>query len=514
MRFGFKHALLAAATGILAVSCVIDQEPYEGESEEGESLEGAITVDTSAVYTIVGQQSNKCVEIRDGSTAGSAAAQITGCNGTTRQQFRAESAGGTFYRLKNVNSGQCLAVNGSSTADGATIVQSACNGSAWSQQFEFIDVASGVQRIMGRASGKALDIMGRSTADGTGLQQWTWSNGDNQKFSLRVAGSGSSSSSSSTSSSSSSSSSGTGGSGGSGGSGGAGGGGGSGGKFVGNITTSGAVRDGFSRYWNQITPENEGKWDAVERTRGSKNWAALDRIYNYAKSNNVVFKQHVFVWGAQQPSWLASLSASEQQAAVKDWMRSFCARYPDTKYIDVVNEPPPHTTPSYKNGIGGDGASGYDWIVNSFKWAREYCPNAVLILNDYNNIEYEGEHQNFMKIARAVINAGAPVDALGAQAHDAYRINTATVKGYVDKLASLGKPVYITEYDIGIADDNQQKRVMEEQFTMFWNHPSVKGITLWGYIVGATWRDNTGLQQSSGAMRPAMTWLMDFLDRG
>ncbi|KYF94277.1 hypothetical protein BE20_06985 [Sorangium cellulosum] len=129
---------------------------------------------------------------------------------------------------------------------------------------------------------------------------------------------------------------------------------------MGNITTNGAVRDGFSRYWNQITPEN----DSVERTRGNKNWAALDRIYNYAKANNVIFKQHVFVWGAQQPSWMASLSGSEQQAALKDWMRSFCARYPDTKYIDVVNE-----TPSYINGIGGAGASGWDWIVNSFKWA-------------------------------------------------------------------------------------------------------------------------------------------------
>ncbi|KYF94278.1 hypothetical protein BE20_06990 [Sorangium cellulosum] len=45
---------------------------------------------------------------------------------------------------------------------------------------------------------------------------------------------------------------------------------------------------------------------------------------------------------------------------------------------------------------------------------------------------------------------------------------------------------------------------MEEQFKMFWNHPAVPGITLWGYIVGATWRDNTGLQHSNGTMRPAL----------
>ncbi|WP_437849325.1 endo-1,4-beta-xylanase [Sorangium sp. So ce302] len=285
------------------------------------------------------------------------------------------------------------------------------------------------------------------------------------------------------------------------------------GKFVGNITTRGAVRDGFANYWNQITPENEGKWGEVEKSRGNKDWSKLDRIYKYAQDNNIIFKHHVFVWGSQQPSWVGSLPGNEQQAAVRDWMKSFCERYPKTKYIDVVNEPPPHTTPSYKNGIGGDGASGWDWIVNSFKWAREFCPNAVLILNDYNNIEYQNDHNNFMKIARAVIAAGAPVDAIGAQAHDAYKINTNTVKGFVDGLASLGKPVYITEYDIGEANDNRQKQIMEEQFTMYWNHPSVQGITLWGYIVGTTWRDNTGIQYDDNRMRPAMQWLMEFLDR-
>ncbi|AUX27430.1 endoglucanase [Sorangium cellulosum] len=288
-------------------------------------------------------------------------------------------------------------------------------------------------------------------------------------------------------------------------------------KFVGNITTNNAVRPGFATYWDQITPENEGKWGSVEPSRGQRNWGPLDAIYKYAKDNNIIFKHHVFVWGSQQPSWIGGLPGPQQETAVKDWMKAFCERYPDTKYIDVVNEPPPHTTPSYKNGIGGDGASGWDWIVNSFKWAREYCPNAVLILNDYNNIEYEGEHQNFMRIAKAVIDAGAPVDALGAQAHDAWRIGTNQVKKYIDNLASLGKPVYITEYDIGIADDNRQKQVMEEQFTMFWNHPAIPGITLWGYIVGATWRDNTGIAHPVGndqlRMRPAMTWLMEFLGR-
>ena len=282
-------------------------------------------------------------------------------------------------------------------------------------------------------------------------------------------------------------------------------------KFVGNITTNNAVRDGFADYWDQITPENEGKWGSVQPSQGTFNWAALDKIYAYAKTNNLIFKQHTFVWGSQQPSWV---NASNGEAAVKAWMKAFCERYPDVKFIDVVNEPPPHTTPAYLEGIGGAGQSGYDWIVNSFKWAREYCPNAILLLNDYNNIEYGGDNARTIEIVNKIKAAGAPIDAVGAQAHDAYKVPTATVKMFIDKIASsTGLPVYITEYDIGLADDNQQKMVMSEQITMFWNNDNVKGITLWGYIVGATWRPNTGLQQPSGQMRPAMTWLMEFLER-
>jgi endo-1,4-beta-xylanase len=54
---------------------------------------------------------------------------------------------------------------------------------------------------------------------------------------------------------------------------------------------------------------------------------------------------------------------------------------------------------------------------------------------------------------------------------------------------------------------------MQSQFTMFWNDPNVAGITLWGYVVGATWETNSGLLTSSGTMRPAMSWLMGFLGR-
>lgn len=285
-------------------------------------------------------------------------------------------------------------------------------------------------------------------------------------------------------------------------------------KFVGNITTRGRVRDDFITYWDQITPENEGKWGSVEGTRDTMNWAGLDAVYAYAKAHDIPFKQHCFVWGSQQPGWIGSLSAADQRAEVEEWIRLFCERFPDTQLIDVVNEPPPHTKPAYANAIGGDGASGYDWIVQSFNWAHQYCPNAVLILNDYNTIEYSGDNSHFIDIVKRIQAAGAPIDAVGVQAHAAYNMSTDTVRMYLDKIANeTGLPVYVSEYDINLANKEQQRQVMESQMTMFWNNDHVAGITLWGYVEGSTWLTNSGIMSSSGELRPAMTWLMDFLGR-
>jgi endo-1,4-beta-xylanase len=283
-------------------------------------------------------------------------------------------------------------------------------------------------------------------------------------------------------------------------------------KFVGNISTRGAIRPDFTTYWNEFTPENEGKWGSVETTQGTFDWAPLDAEYLYTQQNGILFKEHNFVWGYQQPNWVANLSPGDAVTAVQTWMQNLCSRYPNVRLIDVVNEPPPHTTPKYSELIGGAGASGYDWIVNAFTWARAACPNAVLLLNDYGNIEDQAAHDHFVAIVKAIQAAGAPIDAVGAQAHAAFTVPTSTVETLIDSLASeTGLPVYITEYDIDLADDEQQMQVIESQFPMFWSNPNVKGITLWGYIVGETWRANTGLTTSSGTMRPAMTWLVNFL---
>ena len=43
-----------------------------------------------------------------------------------------------------------------------------------------------------------------------------------------------------------------------------------------------------------------------------------------------------------------------------------------------------------------------------------------------------------------------------------------------------------------------------------WEAPYCAGVTLWGFIHGATWVDNSGLYKN-GAERPAMTWIKEYM---
>ncbi len=286
-------------------------------------------------------------------------------------------------------------------------------------------------------------------------------------------------------------------------------------KFVGNITTGWDHRvdtDGrtFSTYWDQITPENAGKWGSVQPTANSGfNWAALDAIYDYAQRTGIIFKEHTFVWGPQQPSG----TLTEMQ--VRTWMEQFCTRYPNTALIDVVNEPPPHTEPDYVNAIGGGTDTSWQWIINAFNWAREYCPNAILILNDYNNIEWPDQNQHFIDIANAIKAAGAPIDAVGAQAHGlSEMVSTQTMKELLTKLHNdTGLPVYITEYDIDLSNDQAQLDKYQQHIPFFLDTEWIHGITLWGWIHGQTWVPDSGIIRADGTPRPAMTWLMETLGR-
>ena len=287
-------------------------------------------------------------------------------------------------------------------------------------------------------------------------------------------------------------------------------------KFLGNITTRYQVDAGggvasFYRLWNQITCENESKWGSVEGNRGSYNWGC-DNAVNYAKQHKFLFKFHALVWGSQYPNWLSNLSASERYNAIVKWMNAVKNKYPNLEMIDVVNEAVgmhQQGNPMMKESLGGGGKTGYDWLIKAFELAYERWPNAILIYNDFNT--FQSDTQAYLDLVRTLRNAGAPVDAYGCQSHDVNNISASNLRSAMKQLQDgLKMPMYITELDVDIENDTQQRDQYKSIFPIMWEAEYCAGVTIWGYIHGATWVSNSGLIKN-GQDRPAMTWLREYM---
>ena len=332
-------------------------------------------------------------------------------------------------------------------------------------------------------------------------------------------------------------------------------------KFVGNITTSGQIRDDMGTYWNQITPENGCKWGSIHSLSGGNSgtsqfaWDNYDKCegaYKWAKEKpgERHFKFHALVWGSQYPNFLCKkknpgITVELTKKYITEWMDAVAAKFPDLEYIDVVNEAI-WAGDNYHSGygkpaagaegrstddtecggsyiieaLGGDdvvnGKHQYNFVKTAFEMARERWPQAKLIYNDYNTLSWQMNEG--IEMIQTLLANGAPIDFYGQQAHDCKGMSKSDFESKLTKIHNeTGLPLLISEYDIGEADDQKQKNDYANQIPFMWETEWIGGITIWGYIDGATWASNTGIIKN-GQDRAAMTWLKEYfannLDKG
>lgn len=324
-------------------------------------------------------------------------------------------------------------------------------------------------------------------------------------------------------------------------------------KFLGNITTRGQIQPNvgglkYEAMWDQLTCENETKWGSIVNCKVNSaqegiqkwNWRSADSHYNWCKQNGVLFKFHALLWTSQWPVELADCSPSELKKQVEYWFDAVAIKYPDLAIIDVVNEAIREHAEGSENKNGksysskdfkvllskalgnSDNPYDYKWIAEAFRMARERFPNAVLIYNDYNSLTHQ--KSEFIGLVSSLVQQGAPIDAYGHQTHDLddyYSGHNSSMNGFADNLKDIHDQItrkggrelqcYITEYDINQANDNTQLTIMQGSFPAMWEAEYVSGITIWGFVSGATWRTNTGLVNSQGQDRASMKWLREYI---
>ncbi len=291
-------------------------------------------------------------------------------------------------------------------------------------------------------------------------------------------------------------------------------------KFLGSSYRQ--ARSNFATYWNQVTPDDAGKWGSIESSPGVFNWNSLDAIYNFAVTNGFPYKHHNLVWISQQPYFMTSgsLDSASQRTEVENWIKLVGQRYPKMDFIDVVNEPF-HGLPAYANAIGGSGVTGWDWVITAFTWARQYCaPGVKLLINEYNVLQSNSVTTNYIALIDTLKTRGL-VDGIGVQGHyfefrspaatPSYLYPIPTLKSNLDRLTTTGLPIYISEFDINEPVDSIQLQNYQTYFPLLWEHPGVKGITLWGYVQYDIWKPDAYLVRQNGTERPALQWLRTYV---
>jgi GH35 family endo-1,4-beta-xylanase len=312
-------------------------------------------------------------------------------------------------------------------------------------------------------------------------------------------------------------------------------------KFLGSVYSP-AQKMNLNKYFNQVTPENAGKWGEVETSDGVYDWTKIDEAREYAKVNGFPFRYHVLVWGSQQPLWLKPMTDAQKVVKIKAWFQAVANHFDGSsnaraklEYIEVVNEvinDPPNnldngpghssniddpTSGDYVNALKslntelGTTPGTYDWVINSFKLARRYFPcETKLMINEYSAENNFANVTNDYEIVINQLKAQKLLDVIGMQGHafntkksiasQSFADHTLFLKSKLDQIASTGLPIMITELDIDGNTDSTyaatndvavrnafQKKEYERIFNLYWKHPSVVGITLWGYLTGH-WR--------------------------
>jgi GH35 family endo-1,4-beta-xylanase len=267
----------------------------------------------------------------------------------------------------------------------------------------------------------------------------------------------------------------------------------------------------FVRLFNYATTENAAKWSVVEQEEGKPDYSQVDELLRWCEARNITLKGHTLAWGTRDgqgvPGWLRQRSAGQIRELLESRVRSVVGKYRGRiRLWDVVNEPLHATWFEQTLGQG--------CIAEAYRWAHEADPGAKLVLNEFGN--FMGENAAFAALAEKLLQSGAPIHALGIQAHDPplwYRADE--VAAVIDRLAQVGLPIHITEFTYpsdgrpiahgpeGAWNEQWQAQFYAQFYTLCFAHPSVEAITTWAMWDGSTWLPGGGIVRQDLSPKPA-----------
>lgn len=222
--------------------------------------------------------------------------------------------------------------------------------------------------------------------------------------------------------------------------------------------------------------ENELKWNATEYVQGVVNYTIPDQMLEFIRSNQIIARGHNIFWENPSftPKWLLNLTAPALQSAVSYRIKSLLDKYKE-QFIhwDVSNEMLHFHF--YEDRLGPNAT------LQFFHTAHRADPLATLFMNEFNVVETCEDDDStvdaYVARLRELKRGGVAMDGIGLQGHfDAP--NPPLMRAILDKLATLGLPIWLTEVDIS-SNFSKEKQV----FCLIYKHIYMSMLANLSYFI-------------------------------
>ncbi|GER43610.1 glycosyl hydrolase family 10 protein /carbohydrate-binding domain-containing protein [Striga asiatica] len=256
----------------------------------------------------------------------------------------------------------------------------------------------------------------------------------------------------------------------------------------------------FTANFNWAVFGNELKWYWTEPQKDKFNYRDADEILALCESHNIPCRGHCIFWEVQsavQP-WVQALSKPDLATAVQNRLTGLLTRYKGKfKHYDVNNEMLHGSFYQDRLGIGAR--------AEMFETAARFDPSATLFVNDYHvedGCDSRSSPEKYIAQVVGLWAQGAPVGGLGIQGHIDYPVGP-IVRSELDKLATLGIPIWFTELDVSSENEYVRADDLEVMLREAYAHPAVEGVMLWGFWELFMSRENAYLVNAEGEVNEA-----------
>jgi endo-1,4-beta-xylanase len=238
--------------------------------------------------------------------------------------------------------------------------------------------------------------------------------------------------------------------------------------------------------FDQVTPENDMKWQVVEPQQGQFDWSGADATVAFAQTHDQIVRGHTLVWHNQLPNWLTggSFTPAQLKDLLQQHITTEVSRYAGKIYAwDVVNE-----------AFNEDGTWRDDLWYEGLGEAYVADPAAKLYINDYNVEGINPKSDALYDLVKKLKADGVPIDGVGIQAHfDLQYPFPSDMTDNLQRFADLGVEVAITELDVRMntpataADLATQADYYKGAVQACLAVKSCVGITVWGFGDKYSW---------------------------